>query len=381
VRVAAQCGKRAAHWFGVRVRVPSDAMRIHAAGSRRVPWRERLWREWCFLRAVVAHRGWSLAVLVVLVIGGAIAFRVLDPGRDATYVESVYRAWSLVFGEATGPFPRGGVLAFLHFVVPVLGLTIVVEAIVEISQLVRDRRRGEKRWSRIMAERIEGHVVLVGIGKLGIRVFHLLRGLGQRVIVIERDADAQFLDDVRRDGSPLFVGDARREAFLVEAGVARARSVVLATDDDLTNLEVALDARRINPGVRVVLRMFDPNMADKVRDGFQIRAVLSSSDLSAPAFAVAALERNIVASTMIDGVLVVTQRCEAAAGGPLAGRTVGDLARDHGVGVVERRPKAGPPRLFPTPETRIEAGDEVLVQGPFDVLERIDFDSVPAPGR
>ncbi len=316
-----------------------------------------------------------MAVFLGLLVGGGAAFRLLDPGRDSGLAESVFRSWSLVFGEATGPFPRDGLLQALYFLIPILGLTVVVEAIVEISHMVRDRRRGEAEWCRIMADSMKDHVILVGLGKLGIRVFHLLRGLGQRVVVLERDEQAQFLDEVRRDGSPLFLGDARREAFLLDAGVARARSIVLATDDDLTNLEVALDARRFQPTIRVVLRMFDPNMADKVRAGFQIHSVMSSSDLSAPAFAVAALERNIVASTIIDGVLVVTQRCLAAAGGPLAGRTVGDLVRAHGIGIVEQRPRSGVAKLFPTPEARIEPGDEILVQGPFDVLERIDFDA------
>ena len=215
-------------------------------------------------------------------------------------------------------------------------------------------------------------------GLLGIRVFHMLRALGTTVVVIERDPLGEFLDDVRRDGTPMFVGDARREALLVDAGIARARSLVLTTDDDLANLEIALDARRLTPGIRVVLRMFDPNTASKVRDGFQIRAVLSPSDLSAPAFAVAALEKNIVASTLIDGVLVVTQRCVVALGSPAAGRTVGDLTRTHGVGIVERRPRSGEPRLFPDPDTRIDVGDGNLVQGPFDVLERVDFDAVGA---
>lgn len=352
-------------------------MRIQRAEIRRLPPRERLWREWCFLRAVIAHRGWSLALLVALLLGGAWSFRALDPAHDDGLVWNVFRTWSLVFGEATGPFPRDGFLQALHFLVPILGLTVVVEAIVEVSQMVRDRRRGEAEWCRIMADSMKDHVVLVGLGKLGIRVFHLLRGMGQRVVVLERNEHGQFLEDVRRDGSPLFVGDARREAFLVDAGVGRARSIVLATDQDLTNLEIALDARRINPQIRVVLRMFDPNMADKVRDGFQIHSVMSSSDLSAPAFAVAALERNIVASTVIDGVLVVTQRCTASAGGPLSGRSVGDLARSHGVGVVEHRPRAGAVRLFPAPEVAIDAGDVVLVQGPYDVLERLDLDAGP----
>jgi voltage-gated potassium channel Kch len=99
-------------------------------------------------------------------------------------------------------------------------------------------------------------------------VYHLLRELGQRVVVIERDERAQFLEDVRRDGAPLLLGDARREAFLADAGITRARSIVLATDNDIANLEVALDARRLNPTIRVVLRLFDPNMAEKVREGF-----------------------------------------------------------------------------------------------------------------
>lgn len=350
-------------------------MRIPRAEDRRVPWRERAWREWCFLRAVLAHRGWSLVILASLLAGGGLAFQIEDPGHDAPFVERVYRSWSLVFGEATGPFPRSGILQTLYFLIPVLGLTVVIEAIVEVSQMVRDRRRNEAEWCRIMADSMKDHVILVGMGKLGVRVFHLLRSLGQRVVVLERDADGQFVEDVRRDGSPLFVGDARRESLLVEAGLARARSIVLATDDDLTNLEIALDARRLKPGVRVVLRLFDPTLADKVRDGFQIRAVMSSSSLSAPAFAVAALERNFETSTILDGVLVVTQRCLAAAGGPLAGRTVGDLVRAHGIGIVERRPAVGAPKLFPAPETMIYAGDVVLVQGPFDVLERLDLDA------
>jgi len=356
---------------------PHD-VRYRPANERRTSWREKLWREWCFLRAVVAHRGWSLFILAGVLVGGATAFRALEPGRESTWMESVFRAWSLVFGEASGAFPRDRLLQLLYFLVPVLGLTIIVEGLVEVSLMVRDRRRGEAEWCRIMANSMNGHVVLVGLGKLGIRVFHLLRGLGTPVVVIERDPQSQFLEDVRRDGSPLFLGDGRREAFLVDAGIERAQSVVLATDDDLANLEIALDARRLKPNIRVVLRMFDPNMAGKVRDGFEIRAVLSSSALSAPAFAVAALEKNIVASTLIDGVLVVTQRCVVAPGSPAAGRTVGDLARAHGVGVVERRPKSGEPRLFPDPDTRIDVGDEILVQGSFDVLERVDFDAVGA---
>ncbi|PJF24743.1 MAG: hypothetical protein CUN53_16300, partial [Phototrophicales bacterium] len=56
-----------------------------------------------------------------------------------------------------------------------------------------------------------------GFGKLGYRIFLVLRKLGEPVVVIERDAHNQFLEEVRRDGSPLLVGDARREALLAAA--------------------------------------------------------------------------------------------------------------------------------------------------------------------
>ena len=51
------------------------------------------------------------------------------------------------------------------------------------------------------------------------------------LVVIERNAGAQFLEDVRRDGSPVLIGDARREAWLEEANVKHARSIIIATTD------------------------------------------------------------------------------------------------------------------------------------------------------
>jgi Trk K+ transport system NAD-binding subunit len=220
----------------------------------------------------------------------------------------------------------------------------------------------------MLADSMSGHIVLVGLGKLGFRTYTLLRELGEKLVVIERSAENQFLETVRRDGTPLFIGDARRHALLVDANVARAKSVVVATDDDLANLETALDARRIAPGVRVVLRMFDQNMADKIREGFNIHLAVSQSAISAPAFATAAIDPSIINSYMVGDRLVVTQRWAVLEGGPLEGRTVGDILAEHQFGVVEHRPVDGPSRLFPSPDTRLASGDRLIVQGPFEAI-------------
>ena len=345
--------------------------RLRTPARTRNRLRARLWREWCFVRAVGRRRRASLFVLFALLAGGAGLFRFFehhDP--PLSFLKAMFYTWSLVFGQPPEPFPESGVLQGLFFLVPIIGLTVIIEAIVEISQMLRDRRRNEETWCKIMASSMKDHILLVGLGRLGIRTFHILRRLGHDVVVLERNGDAPFLDEVRRDGSPILIGDARREAFLVDANVADARSIVLATTDDLANLEIALDARRLNPKIRVVMRMFDPNMAEKVKEGFQIRTVMSAASLAAPAFAVAALERDIVSSSVVDDTLVVTRRWTATKGAPITGRTVADLMRDYGIGIVERKAKGGASRLFPPPETRIDEGDVLLVQGAFDVIER-----------
>lgn len=327
-----------------------------------------LWREWCFLRAVLAHRGGSFALLGGLLLLGGACFRLCEPEKQHGFWSSLYMTWSLVFAQPPESFPASPLLRALFFLVPVVGLTVILEAIVEISLMIRDRRHRAQDWSKIMSRSMHDHVILIGLGRLGLRTFHLLRRMGQDVVVIEKDERNQFLDDVRRDGAPLLIADARREAWLVDAGVLRARSILLVTTDDLANLEIALDARRLNPAIHVVLRMFDPNMADKVREGFQIRTSLSQATLAAPAFAAAALERSVTGSQILAGELVVTQRWSVPAASALVGSSVGELLESRHVGVLERRTRDGSCRILPPPLERFEAGDELLVQGELEKL-------------
>lgn len=368
-----------------------DRLRIvgrHGGGRDGLGVRERLWREWCFLRAVVSQLWMQLAGMAALLVTGAILFRVLEPDRGHTFVRGMYYTWALVFGEVPEEFPESPVLQGLFFVVPVIGVAVLVDAIVEFASLLRDRQRSERRWCRIMAGGMSNHIVLVGLGRLGYRTFTLLRKLGERVVVIEANPQNQFLEDVRRDGSPLIVGDARRELILQDANIAAARCIVLATTDDLANLEIALDARRLAPHVRVILRMFDQNMADKVQEGFGIQIAMSQAAISAPAFALKAVEESIVGGVVVGDRLVVSMRTRIVRGGPLEGRTVGEIIEHYGCGVVERRPArpASPSaetELFPPPRTVLEAGDEVMLEGPYeriDELRRRVADPVAAVG-
>jgi Trk K+ transport system NAD-binding subunit len=345
----------------------------HGAGSR-------VWAEWCFLRVCFRHVRVRLLIMGLILLVGAVLVRALDdPGRDHSWVKATYLTFYLIFGEPQEGLPKSRVLQVMFFLVPILGLTIIIEGIVDFSLVLRDRRRFEKSWCVMLASSFQNHVVLVGLGRLGYRTFLTLRRLGEPVVVITRDENNEFLDQVRHDGSPLLLGDARQEALLEEANITKAKSIVVATSDDLANLEIALDARKLKPGIRVVLRMFDQNMADKVGDGFNIQMAMSQSAISAPTFATCAVAPATVNSVIVGDELVAMQRWLVRRDDPLAGRTVGDMMRTYGITVVEHCRPPDTRTVCPGPDVDCQAGDGLMVQGPVNVLESLRRERVAAP--
>ncbi|MFO0838821.1 MAG: NAD(P)-binding protein [Phycisphaerae bacterium] len=345
--------------------MPAFHLESLQVNRRRGKLREALWREWCFARVLWRSFRWRLAVVIAALLGGGSLFRVCE-GHE--WARSVFYSWSLIFGQPPEIFPDSIPLRVAFFALPVIGLVFIIDGIVELAAVLRDRRRFEKGWCLAMASSMSGHIILVGLGRLGFRIYSMLRKLGESVVVIERTADSQFIDAVRRDGSPIILGDARNEDLLVEANIAAASALIIATNDDLANLEIALDARRLSPHMRIVLRMFDQNLADKVRDGFNIRLAMSQSAISAPTFAMTAIEPSIVNTFRVGDRLLVMQHWFAHPGGPLERKTIAEIGREYGFHVVERRPELAEPQLFPAPDTRILAGDKLLVQGPFETM-------------
>ncbi|MBN1514202.1 MAG: potassium channel protein [Phycisphaerae bacterium] len=338
--------------------------------------RFRIWREWCFLRMVLRQMGWRVGTMIALLLGAGLLFQHFEPQKHLSVWEATYYAWSLVFGEPPEAFPQAAVLRVLFFLMPVLGLTVILEGILNLAMLLRDRRRYEPSWCRVMAASMSNHIILVGMGRLGYRAFRLLRRLGEPVVVVESNPNNPLLEEVRRDGSPLIIGNARDDAVLAQANVPGARSVIAATNDDLANLEIALDARQLHPGIRVVLRMFDQALADKVRDGFNIEIAMSQAAMSAPAFALAAVNPSIVGSFVVGGRLIVMKRWVVRSGGPFEGRSVGEVMKQLASSIVELHAGGAAPVLFPDPNTVLRPGDRLLVQGPYEVVSKF-HDLVP----
>jgi Trk K+ transport system NAD-binding subunit len=225
--------------------------------------------------------------------------------------------------------------------------------------------------------RMKDHIVLCGLGHVGIRVLEQLQRLGEPVVVIEKDENNRFLDAARAQGVPLVLSDVRLPSALERANVRQARSIIVATDNDLVNLEVALNAREARPDIRVVLRIFDHSLAAKIRSGFGIKTTFSTSALAAPAFAMAAVDPAVVGSFYVGENLMLVLNLVVAPGAELDGATVHDVAQRAGVGVLCHESPAGERQLHPPATVAVRAGDKITVSAAPEVCPRIRAMSAP----
>jgi voltage-gated potassium channel Kch len=125
-----------------------------------------------------------------------------------------------------------------------------------------------------------GHIVVVGLGQVGLRLCLELRRLGVPVLAIERDDSQHHVAIARNAGIPVVLGHGEDRALLETIGAVRARAVAAVTSTDTTNIEVIAAARTVAPEVPVVLRAGDDSLASETRFLFRIGTVIDANVLA-----------------------------------------------------------------------------------------------------
>lgn len=99
---------------------------------------------------------------------------------------------------------------------------------------------------------LTGQVVLVGYGRVGQRIAKVLAGRGIAFVVAEQNR--AMVEKLRGQGIAAVSGDASEPAVLIQAHIARAAMLVIATPDTLSVRRMVEAARALNPGLEVVVR-------------------------------------------------------------------------------------------------------------------------------
>lgn len=202
------------------------------------------------------------------------------------------------------------------------------------------------------------HVIVCGLGTVGYRVLQELRRVAPSTVAVDAGA-SNLSNEALRGGATVISGDARQGDAFRRANAEAARSIVVATSDDLVNLEIALSAREANPRARIVVRLFDEDFASRVRSTFDIDYALSPAALAAPAFAAAALGRSIADRLTVDDHEYLFVRMHVEPGSAWVGATIGDLVRGRNVAVLAYQPAIGAVRLRPSARVPLRPGDVV----------------------
>jgi len=271
------------------------------------------------------------------------------------YDFSGQRAWFVVFG----------------IVLIILGVSLVSTGFALFTNYLVSRRI-DQSLGRGRVPGMTGHVVVVGLGAVGIRVVEGLIAEGRRVVVIERDAQNRYLDRARALRVPVVIADATQRQTHASVNLDEAAAVAILTSADLTNIETGLAVRE-SLGERwdvvpVVLRVFDRNLARMTERNFGFRHVRSTSALAAPWFVGAALGLDVLETFFVDQQPFLVGRLDIAPGGGLQGLAMQDLSARTRVVALSRSSADGALEHPPRRGTRFEGGDSAYLLGPYDEL-------------
>ncbi|MFJ9704729.1 NAD-binding protein [Streptomyces sp. NPDC101234] len=266
---------------------------------------------------------WSLAGLVGCVVALAVALSVvtgMHPVRAFYYtLLDMFAIDNPAIGQSLGR----QILQLLSGLMGLLLLPVLLAAVLEALGTFRTGSALRKP-----PRGLSGHVVLLGLGKIGTRVLTRLRELHVPVVCVESDPDARGLAVARRLRVPVVFGDVTQEGVLEAAKIHRAQALLAVTSADTTNLEAVLYARAVRPDLKAVLRLYDDDFATAVYRTLRAahpRAITRSrsvSYLAAPSFAGAMLGRQILGAIPVGRKVLLVAALDVAGHPQLEGRSV-----------------------------------------------------------
>ena len=180
------------------------------------------------------------AAALAAVVLGVVGYRQWAP--DRRFTEHLYRSLQLFIfyvereGSAPGSSPPA-TLDIARFLAPAAAAAASIRALVALFG-----ERAARVWVRYF---VRDHVVVGGLGQIGVRLAVAFKHAGHRVVAVEADENAPAVADCRVHGVVVLTGDPTDADLLFRAGVQKARYLVVASDDDGTNAGIALAARRV----------------------------------------------------------------------------------------------------------------------------------------
>jgi voltage-gated potassium channel len=308
---------------------------------------------------------------------GVFGYHVIG-GDRYTWMECVYMTANVLttagFREAVDVSSTFGeaftVILLLFGAGVVVYSTSVITAFVVEGDLTQGFRR---RRMRRAVDAMRDHHIVCGAGATGWAVLRELATTERPLVVIEQAAERVRRIETEYPNVPVIPGDFTDDQVLVQAGIARARGVVICTTIDKDALVTTITARQLNPNVRIIARAANERGTARLRQA-GADSVVSPALIGGMRMASELVRPSVV--NFLDTMLRDTKRnlrveeVHVPPGSPFVGRTLGELnthARTNCL-LLATRASGGEYVYNPPDEEKIEAAMVLIVMGePHDV--------------
>jgi Trk K+ transport system NAD-binding subunit len=272
-----------------------------------------------------------------------------------------------------------------------VGMSTTAVLIAFIADVLLSRRFVHTAGRR-RVRHLRDHVIVVGLGSVGIRVVGELTAAGYDVAVIEQDDENPFLPVAAELDVPVIFGDATMEQTLESACLERARAVAVLTQDDMVNIETGIVLDQMygpsvlpalnRSDVPLVLRVYDRELGFAVAQRFGFENVRSTVELAAPWFIGAAMGLQVLDTFSVGQSTYVVGAMHIDAGSELDGLRMSEKSTQTRVLAITRQDE--PVQLHPRRDARLKAGDTAYLVGPYrellDTLRKGQRPKQPATG-
>lgn len=313
--------------------------------------------------------------LLVLLLVGTLGYRLIEgwPWVDGFYMTFITLT-TIGFGEV-GELSVAG--RFFTILIGVVGIGLVAFIAARSAQILLSTDTYRARVFRKRMTRMEDHYILCGYGRVGQHIAGELARDALPFVVV--DCAQEAVDEARAEGVLAIHGDAEDERTLVDAGIARARGLVLTLPDDSANVFITLGARELRPELFILARTNDPRNRRKLEHAGASKVI--APDIIGADRMVQVILRPTVDAFMEEilntgtlGLRLNEARIEPSS--LLAGKTLAESRFRQAYDLIVvgvRRAGASEMRFNPPASLRLEAGDVLVVLGTehrFALLQR-----------
>ncbi len=317
---------------------------------------------------------WGVTALVVIIIIGTLGYLLIE---GWSFIDSLFMTITTITTvgyDEVHPLSESGRVFSIFLIIGGVGgalytLTAIVAYVVEGEFGTTLGRRQMKN----KIAKLKDHFIICGYGRVGQEIAKVFTEEQVPFVVIDNDRDSIAKAE---EGNRLYLfADATNDEVLKEAGIERARGLVVAVAGDAESTYITLSARQLRPTLFIEARSSGSEAEAKLKKAGADR-IISPNNIGARRMAMLALRPSVV--DFIDTVIyrrgreLQMENIAVNEGSSLAGLDVEEARRRTKATILAINRKSGKLVASPSAEEKLETGDILIAMGTSEQLTSLE---------